>query len=152
MRLVRQEKRLQKRDNKRQNSSSSDSYGSRLRVKGLSFLNPVFTENHNNILNKMNLKLGIGWHLSSNHSIIWFIHNISHCWWGGSNIHQHFTHTITFQPVSVCVCVCVRVRGYKSSGRPRWMDVRDGHRVVCSYLSLPNRSPPCCMLQAGAQL
>lgn len=33
--------------------------GSRLRVKGLSFLNPVFTENHNNILYKINLKLGI---------------------------------------------------------------------------------------------
>lgn len=122
--------------------------GSRLRVKGLSFLNPVFTENHNNILYKINLILGIGWHLCSNHSVLWFISSISHCWWGGSNIHQHFTHTITFWPALVCVCVCART----SSGRPRWMDVSGRHRIVCSHLSLPNRSPPCCMLQTGAQL
>lgn len=41
-------------------TASVTAMGSRLGVKGLSFLNPVFTENHNNILNKINFKLGIG--------------------------------------------------------------------------------------------
>lgn len=33
---------------------------SRIRVKGMPFLNPAFNENHNNTLYKINLKLGIG--------------------------------------------------------------------------------------------
>lgn len=128
---------------------------SRIRVKGMPFLNPAFTKNHNNTLYKINLKLGIGWHLCSNHSgLLIYQQHLSllmRQFQHPSALYSH-NYFLASECLSVCVSVSVWECVCSSSGRPRWMDVRNGHRIVCSYPSLPNRSPPCCVLQTGAQL
>lgn len=74
-------------------------------------------------------------------ALLWLISSVPRCRWGGSH-NTSLTPFLFFWPANACT----QTHTYHG-GQPRWMDVRDRHRLVCSYLSLPNASPMCCRQQ-----
>ena len=99
---------------------------SRIRVKGMPFLNPAFNENHNNTLYKINLKLGIGWHLCSNHSgLLIYQQHLSLLMRRFQHPSALYSHNYFLASeclfVWVCVCVCESVCAHHLAGPDGWM-------------------------------